>query len=1044
MGSPGITHPRNEGGKPLYRSVGIALLRSATQSSTVDTAVCPDLSDWSPLDLAQWHEWIRNVWETATLAPAIEVASPVLARQVEQVLAGQPVTARELRSLVVTLLRYLLRCRSRATPFGLFAGIAPVRFGPHLELCNDLELHASAQVDAEWLTEVVRRLQAMADVRRALPVVANNLLFVRDDRLVIGCHRHPTSASGAGETSIRYTKPVQAAVEAAPTPIRVADLIDNLEASYPSTPRPRIEALISGLIDQRVLLTALYPPVTSPDPLGHVLEVLALAGVDDRPEAAELVGQLRAIHAGLSEHNAAISEAAQRNLRGSVSARITNVHPSDRPLTVDLHLGQAVTIPDDVAREVEDAASVLVRLNPHPSGAPVWQDYHGRFVERYGLGAFVPLIELVHFDTGLGFPAGYRDSMFPPPSPQPLSDRDVALLGLAQTAAMEQRREVILDDLLIERLEVAQADHIQPHTELRFRVHASTQLALTHGQWELAVAGVSRTAGATIGRFLCLLAPEDRADLITALAALPTSVDGALPTQVACQPLRSRAENVTRHPVVLSHVIALGEPHSGGGETIAIDDLVVTGDASRLYLMSRSRTRVLEPTTFSALEFVHAAHPLLRFLCEISTAWSAACVPFSWGAANHLPFLPRLRYQNTILSPARWNVTSAQLPPFGADWSTWADAVAQWRKTFDVPDGVYLGDDDRRVLLHLDDPAHLHLLRTDLERAGHVTLREGPPPSAYGWCGGRAHEITVPLAATSPAQPTPLMRNPSSSAAVGVQAGHLPGDPESGWLYAKLYAHPDRHSDLLTKHLPRLLGNLDGAPQWWFIRYQDPQPHIRLRVRLADPDAFGNTAGQVGSWAAELQHLGLLGRLQLDTYHPEAGRFGGGLTLSAAEAVFAADSAAAVAQLAAGDAAHLHSITAASLVDLVISFTGSRQAGLRWLIEHVERISTPRLARSLQEQAIELCDTAKNFSALRALTGGDLIAARLQERQSAVAKYRDALASHETTTVAQQAVLPDLLHLHCIRVAGPDREAEIVCLRLARAAALSWINRGAR
>jgi hypothetical protein len=38
-------------------------------------------------------------------------------------------------------------------------------------------------------------------------------------------------------------------------------------------------------------------------------------------------------------------------------------------------------------------------------------------------------------------------------------------------------------------------------------------------------------------------------------------------------------------------------------------------------------------------------------------------------------------------------------------------------------------------------------------------------------------------------------------------------------------------------------------------------------------------------------------------------------------------------------------------------------------------------------------------------------------------------------------VLPDLLHLHHARVAGPDVAAERACLHLARAAALSWLAR---
>ena len=60
-------------------------------------------------------------------------------------------------------------------------------------------------------------------------------------------------------------------------------------------------------------------------------------------------------------------------------------------------------------------------------------------------------------------------------------------------------------------------------------------------------------------------------------------------------------------------------------------------------------------------------------------------------------------------------------------------------------------------------------------------------------------------------------------------------------------------------------------------------------------------------------------------------------------------------------------------------------------------------------------------------------------RRAALTAYRDAL--ERAGTVSLTDLLPDLLHLHHARVAGPDIDAERGCLHLARAAALSWIAR---
>jgi len=167
--------------------------------------------------------------------------------------------------------------------------------------------------------------------------------------------------------------------------------------------------------------------------------------------------------------------------------------------------------------------------------------------------------------------------------------------------------------------------------------------------------------------------------------------------------------------------------------------------------------------------------------------------------------------------------------------------------------------------------------------------------------------------------------------------------------------------------------------------------------------------------------------------------------MTAAEAVFAADSAAACAQRAhlidrnADDpaAADQSALTAASLVDLTAAFTGDHASGAAWLIEHLT--TNPHLVssgagydRAVFDQALRLADPSRQ--AVRDLRGGEQIAATWQTRRTAVAAYRDALVAGGS---APDGVLASLLHLHCLRTQGIDPIMERVCHRLARAAGLN-------
>lgn len=296
--------------------------------------------------------------------------------------------------------------------------------------------------------------------------------------------------------------------------------------------------------------------------------------------------------------------------------------------------------------------------------------------------------------------------------------------------------------------------------------------------------------------------------------------------------------------------------------------------------------------------------------------------------------------------------------------------------------------------------------------------------------------------------PLVATRLPSARQAGPIRVTHHSGHPpgSSRWIYARLYGHPDRQTGILTTHLPDLLSTWkDGSPgDWWFLRYPEPEPHLRLRIRLHDARTYGSAAQRLGAWADRVRHLGLLRNIVLDTYYPEVGRYGTGAAMHAAEAVFAADSAVALAQLTltASGIPHPYAVIAASFTDLAAAFTGSRSSGRNWLIDHLNHHPVPALAREIRGQAMHLADPSGDWATLRTLPGGEALALAWGCRRSALAAYRVQLSLADGPDPDQ--VLGSLLHLHHARMVGINRDSERSCLRLARAAALGWVARNGR
>ncbi|MER5647364.1 lantibiotic dehydratase [Streptosporangium sp. NPDC002524] len=995
--------------KLLYRHDGVALLRAAAVALS-RTPVWPD-----PSNTEACRAWLHQVWSQPGLTDVIRQASHPLTAYVDAMRAGRPVQAKHVRRAAYATARYLLRASGRPTPFGLFAGVAHVSLGSTATVRWGEEHRSAIRVDAQWLGDIVERLEACPELLERLDVVFNNLATRRGgERLEVPC--------GPNRATIRYGGEIEAIRNASASPIRFADLVATLTQTFPGADQALVRVVLTTLVQQGFVLTCLRAPLTVTDPLAWVIDRLHKVTAAATP-IAPLLGDLEFIQAQVRDHNES-TPTEQRQTYETLTHRMRELSPAGRtPLAVDLRLDCAVQLPRRVIGEMERAASALLRLTRQPEGEATWRSFHAAFLDRYGTGALVPLTEVVNPDAGLGYPAGYPGSVLPVPV-SGSSERDEQLLALAWRAAVTSSSEIILTEQDIHDLSDDRFDErfIPPHVELAARVHADSIQALERGDFTLTISP-ARSAGTLTSRFTLAAAGSG---LERVYRAVPTATVGALPAQLSF-PLYPHAENICRVPPYLPDVLSLGEHRGPGEAAIALEDLAVIATHDRLHLVSLSRKQVIEPQVFSALALNKQPAPLARFLAHLPRAFGAAWTEFDWGpCAYRLPYLPRVRYGRTVLHPARWRLSADDLPlgKSGHDEEV-RRALQEWRVRWHCPPTVELREDDRSLRLNLEEPFHIHLLRAHLKRRGDAVLVEAVAASRFGWFGGHVHEIAVPLVATHPGAPSPL-RGPLVQ--VRNHDGQAPGSTSAAWLYVKIHTHPERHDELIATHLPELLASLGDEPLYWFVRYQSPHEtaHLRLRLRTPNGERQSAYAAAVGDWAQRLRDIEVAGRLVFDTYFPEVGRYGHGTVMEAAEVVFAADSHLVAAQLR-----HLTvtptALAAMNMVDIVHGFLGDPCATTQWF--------TVRPARAETSAERAVVDEAVNLVVRSTLPDWphEVIAA-WQARAAALNIYREQLPVEADTG----AVLESLLHMHHNRALGVDREGERTCRRLARQAALAW------
>jgi thiopeptide-type bacteriocin biosynthesis protein len=1014
----------------MFEHRDIALIRAPAMPDGLPGS-WPDLLSHGPAAARQRQEWIRQTWAVPELADAIEAASPDLAARLTEICAGVPVTVRQQQRAAISLAKYLLRMQHRPTPFGLLAGIAPARITDCLVVRDDVRMRAVAGADDGWLASVISDLEAIPDLLVRLAVRADPTWTCRDGRILIPCRQHTGQDADRApqEVSVRDSPAVRAVLDRAHAPVPVTTLTSELAARFPESPPGAAFKLVTELVRCGILLSSLRAPMTVTDSLTHLNQQLDAASADSIQAAASTAAALRQIADHLAQHAEAPCAADRGRIRAAASERMRALSAvSTRPVTTDLRLGWTAELPQNVAREAARAAEALTRLSAHPDGPGPWRDYHARFLTRYGVGAIVRVTDLTDPCTGLGLPAGYRGG--PPGTGKPaLTSRDEIMLALAQQAALDRAVEVNLSSEQVSSLAVPGLLTEPPHLDLCFQIHAQTSQAISEGRFSLAVMSLTPVGGAMSGRFLHLLDAVDRDRMTAGYAALPTVDPSAVHVQVSSPPLLPRAENVSRAPAAWPGVISLAEHPVG--QVINLSELAVTADDWHLYLISLADGRRVEPVMLNSVEAAQFTHPIARFLCEVSRARVAVPGPFPWGPARQLPYLPRVRLGRAILAPAAWRISSTDLPPPDGSSQRWADALNTRREQLSIPAAVYAGKGDQQLRLDLDQPAHVQLLQASQKPGQPIVLREAAGPDALGWLGGRAHEITLTLAATRSAPTAKDLTVPRPPRPTSQDHVSFPG----GGPCAVATLHG--HTPTIAMRLPELIAACENPPRWWFTRPGPPE-HLRLWLAVGEPTTFADLAGNLAAWAQQLRQLGLLGEIRWETDYPTAERLSTDAAVT--ESMLAADSGAAVTLLtwSASGGPRVQALTVASVLDLVISYTGSLTAGLEWIIDRlVPGYQAPRPPRALRDQVVRLASPHGDFAALAGQPASQAVLDAWATRCAAVTRYA-AQVSADGQQSPDNALLT-LIRGHHQRMHGPDRASEQLALRLVRSTALATL-----
>lgn len=926
-------------------------------------------------------------------------------------------------------IKYAIRSSSRCTPYGLCAGVSLAKLGEHTDILlgNKNSFVKFSRPDMEWLFSIIHKIISDKNILPSLKVCSNPYIYEKGSRLINPWHVD-LAGVGSKETqiSIRNSPLVQHVLSLSKSYILYDDLQHIILSESSTANESKVTSFLNNLIDSEYLLVNLYPNLVNNNPLEHVINIL-----QHIPTAKHWYEQLTEIKSLLNQYSSS-SVGNSEAILNELFNKMQLLSPKKDYIQVDLKKPLAgSTLCNKVSNEAQKLITLLLSLSAKQETLPQRDTFKNQFIERYGYDVAVSILNVFDNDMGIGAPSGYAF---------PRSKQQISFSGTGETplgkflfykvqyALRNNLSEISLsDDELKEFKSDIDITAAPNSVELCFQIISDSVHDLDDGLFYLMPTGFigSGESGKSFGRFRYMF--NDELSSRTQISETDKS-DALIDVELSEYPMHKRNCNVMLCSSSYKYQLSLDIP-SDIDNSIDIKDIYIGVDSTTnsFYLKSSKLNKRLHIDKSNLFNCMLGSN-IFRFLCEINE------IPFlpisrTYGIFQSLPgtFIPRITYNRIILSPAKWRIPSLIIKQGTEDFNRFKDA-------WGIPDIVYMVQGDHKLLLNLKNPYHIQLLiELNSKKADDVVLTEAIGYNDSSWLNDVngspfANEVVLSFLKKHES------KNDNVSEPKALQLKNTPKDichslydnnsfllpGANKWVYIKIYCTRDSADALISNEMYdfcKFLCDSKLIDRYFFIRYLDPDFHIRLRLKLLQ--SLDTILPYLSKWQNEIKKTYFVSKIQIDTYVRETWRYGGLKVIDLAEEVFFRDSEVIIQAIQGNRFCSLDNdndvlFGILNVLSIAQSFGLNRMDLEMWLSQSIPSSSYRDVFRA---QRKEILDAIALFYSHKKPIGN----VELSRRHHVIALYKQALDTADvenTLTASKASILSSLIHMSLNRMRG--------------------------
>ena len=967
---------------------------------------------------------------------ALYLASPTLYQESRKWLAGQLKSKAEVAKLASSLAKYLNRSRSRCTPFGRFASSSVVQWqrSSAISLGNEMRY---ARLDMSFLRALAQQLSAHPLIRSHLRYYPNSSWYTIGDEV-----RYIEYDGQAGRrtyqiSSVGGSEELRQILAACESGCAYSEITDYLAGQR--IPASDAIQFADELIQAQLLVSELEPIITGNDPLQQILGVLrrvdqALAEDTLKPLITRLAAVEKELtHLTQSDLGADPYQAIEKQIRplqipwssGSLfqvnTFRRNTAVATGAASTVNRQDFQPNTLDQRWQEKIKQAAEMLVYLTS-PSENQLLERFRRQFYERYE-EAEMPLLSVLDTETGIKYgeigqevSSSLVDGLVSSSSGQLTynEQKSVAEQWLLQKIRREEGNgKGIIRINSKEVKSLANKDYVMPPS--------SSVVFRFVDQETMYLEGLSGTSAANLlGRFA-----NDDETIYQIVRDITEAEQQNNPDVILAEIVHlpgQRVGNILRRPILRKYELPyLAQSTQSQDQQIAAQDLWVSVRNERVMLRSRRLDKEIIPRLSTAHNYAHQSLPVYQFLCDLQSQGIHRSLNLNWHPGHYgLKQLPRLIYGRTILGLKTWYLQREDFQELlSKSTVSQSEQMAQWVAQWKLPRYFVLAEGDRELLVDTQNPLTVQVWRDTIRKQPAILLKEflfDPKESMVTDEAGGPY-VNQWIASVIKEEVTYQSSLPKPVPTASIQRNFTLG---SEWLYYKLYSGTRSSDKILLEVIHPLTETLLGnglIDQWFFIRYADPDDHLRIRLHLTDLGQLGEVISLVNEYIKPFEKSGHIWKSHTNTYRREVERYGAA-TMALSESFFFQDSQQVLSTLAHTQEDERRSqrwLTAIVTADQWLTWFGYDTSGKhRWMQIIREKF--------YQEFAVDKVGKRKIDARYRAYQ--DRIATELQANHQEDKQLRQLITQIKqthTSEVSLDQLVGSYIHMHINRLISADQ-----------------------